>query len=173
MLKKLSGMNQTKKSNSSSRLLTGTLLLWQTLVYQAGINQHNSRNMFLYFNPVSCQPAGPASLTCQVVVLDQETVLVNWTVRHDQLVLGLEIVYSPVLSRQDQPFTGFILNTFLCSYYVVLPITNPATEAAMLENLLSFTSYQLVIRTTNTSKLFIQTETLYFSTSGKKGQVNI
>ena len=43
----------------------------------------------------------------------------------------------------------------------------------MLENLLSFTSYQLVIRTTNTSKPFLQTETLYFSTSGKKNQVNI
>ena len=60
----------------------------------------------------------------------------------------------------------------ICSYYIVLPITNPAAETAMLENLLPFTSYQLVIRTTNTSKLFLQTETIYFSTSGKEYQHN-
>ena len=58
------------------------------------------------------------------------------------------------------------------SYYIVLPITNPAAESAMLENLLPFTSYQLVIRTTNTSKLFLQTETIYFSTSGKNYKLN-
>ena len=53
------------------------------------------------------------------------------------------------------------------SYFIVLPIVNPATESAMLENLLPYTSYQLVIRTTNTSKSFLQTDTIYFSTSGK------
>ena len=56
--------------------------------------------IILYFSIlVTCQPPSPASLTGQVAVLDKDTVLVNWTVRHDQLVLGLEIVYSPVISR--------------------------------------------------------------------------
>ena len=45
-------------------------------------------------------------------------------------------------------------------------ITNPAAESAMLDNLLPFTSYQLVIRTTNTTETFMQTDTIYFSTSG-------
>ena len=52
------------------------------------------------------------------------------------------------------------------SYYIVQPIPNPAAESAMLENLLPFTSYQLVIRTTNTSETLLQTDTIYFSTSG-------
>ena len=51
-----------------------------------------------FFIPVTCHPNSPASLTGQLVVLEQDTVLVNWTVRHDQLALGLEIVYSPVYS---------------------------------------------------------------------------
>ena len=52
------------------------------------------------------------------------------------------------------------------SYYIVLPIVNPAAESAMLENLLPFTSYQLVIKTANITKTFLQTDTIYFSTSG-------
>ena len=49
--------------------------------------------------PVICQPLEPASLNGQVEVLDQETVMVTWTVGQYQPVLGLGIVYSPVGAR--------------------------------------------------------------------------
>jgi len=125
--------NKTNKQSFATCFCAWAFLLWKTFLFQT----------------VSCHPPSSGSLTGQVTVLDQETVAVNWTVHHDQQVLGLEIVYSPVRS----------------SYYIVLPITNPATETAMLENLLHFTSYQVVIRTNNNTKFFIQSNTIYFSTS--------
>ena len=93
------------------------------------------------------------SLSVQVNVIKPDTVLVNWTVDHlvEQQQLQLQIVYSPVQ----------------VSYYIVHPILNPATEFVLLENLQPYTSYQLRIRSSNLTSLYLQTDTVYFSTSGK------
>lgn len=111
----------------------------KTIAYMAG------------FALIAASSASPvsASLKGQVTVLDLETVMVNWTVAEKEFKFGLEILYSPVRS----------------SYYIVQPILNPAAETVMLEKLLPFTSYQMIIRTTNTTKTFLQTKTIYFSTS--------
>ena len=94
------------------------------------------------------------SLSVQVNVIKQDTVLVNWTVDHqlEQPQLQLQIVYSPVQ----------------VSYYIVHPILNPATEFVLLENLQPFTSYQLRMRSSNMTSLYLQTDTVYFSTSGSQ-----
>ena len=94
------------------------------------------------------------SLRVQVNVIKPDTVLVNWTVSQQvvQDQVHLQIVYSPVT----------------VSYYIVHPILNPATEFVYLENLQPFTSYQLVMRTANMSGLYLHTDTVYFSTSGKQ-----
>ena len=94
------------------------------------------------------------SLRVQVNVIKPDTVLVNWTVSQQvvQDQVQLQIVYSPVT----------------VSYYIVHPILNPATEFVYLENLQPFTSYQLVMRTANMSGLYLHTDTVYFSTSGKQ-----
>ena len=98
---------------------------------------------------VTCQPPGPASLTGQVAVLDQETVLVNWTVFHqDQQVLGREIVDSPVRARYGSTVStlrmvvlqvlSYLYKLFLCgaghsSNYVLLPASHPHLIATMVD----------------------------------------
>ena len=92
-------MNKYKHSSSPFPFIV-TVLFWQHLATQAGLTILVIPAIILTCPVVTCQPPGPASLTGQVAVLDQETVLVNWTVFHqDQQVLGLEIVYSPVRAR--------------------------------------------------------------------------
>ena len=85
-------------------------------------------------------------------VIKPDTVLVNWTLAQElvKLELQLQIVYNPVQA----------------SYYIVHPVLNPATEFVYLDNLQPYTSYQLVMRTSNISTVFLHTDTKYFSTSG-------
>lgn len=92
------------------------------------------------------------NMTCQVTVLDLETVAVNWSVTNQ----GVEIVFGPV---------GV-------SYYIVQPVLNPLTTSAMLENLVPFTSYQLVVRTPISSANILKTNTVYFNTSASQTEAD-
>lgn len=98
-----------------------------------------------------CLP-NPSPIKGQVTVLDPSTARVNWSVSDPELARSsLEIVYSP----RDT------------SYYTVQPVTNPTSETSLLEHLLPFTEYQLIIRTDNSNKTAVlaQTATIYFSTA--------
>jgi len=88
-------------------------------------------------------------VSAQVDVVDRETAVVHWVVQEQSFRVKLEIVYSPVES----------------SYYIVMPITNPTSTFAMLENLRPFTQYRLIIRTNNYTNNYFQSEALSFSTS--------
>jgi len=87
-----------------------------------------------------------SNLTCQVTPQDLETVLVTWSGTHHGPV---EIVFGPL---------GV-------SYYIVHPVVNPLTTSTTLENLLPFTSYQLLVRSTTLSSTILQSDTVYFNTS--------
>ena len=69
------------------------------------------------------------------------------------------------ISNNDKYNTRKPISFF--SYYIVQPVTNPVASSTVLENLLPFTSYQLVIRTSNATKNYFQTDTICFATSGK------
>jgi len=88
-------------------------------------------------------------ISAEVQVLDHETAVVNWIMGPKKFQTNFEIVYSPAQS----------------SYYIVHPIFNPAATSTMLENLLPFTQYHLIIRTSNTTNHYFQTETIHFTTS--------
>ena len=107
-----------------------------------------------------------ADLACAVTVLDTETVRVSWTGGDPGLLdRGLEIVFGPVGVRWDI-LACSLYNIFIFSYYVVQPIQNPLTSSVTLENILPFTPYQLVMRTTISSEARLQADTVYFTTSG-------
>lgn len=97
----------------------------------------------LQYNPVK------ELLSARVDVVDSETAVVHWVLREQSYRVNLEIVYSPVET----------------SYYIVMPIANPISSFVTLENLQPFTQYQLIIRTTNYSNNYFQSEALRFSTS--------
>lgn len=107
--------------------------------------------------PVSLSLVQPSQLSAQVNTLDSQTARVSWTLDPRERNRAVEIVYSPAGA----------------SYFIVQPVLNPVSQFQLLENLLPFTEYQLVVRTINSSfnidnvneNIFKHSSALYFNTA--------
>lgn len=96
-------------------------------------------------------------LSAQVITLNSQMARVSWSLSQTQRNRAVEIVYSPAGA----------------SYFIVQPVLNPVTDFCILENLLPFTEYELVVRTINNTldmtmvdrNTFKQSPIMHFSTA--------
>jgi len=99
-------------------------------------------------------------LNVMVDILDSQTAKVSWIMADTQrhLLTSLEIIYSPLQA----------------SYWTVQPVSSPAVASVMLENLMMYTDYQLVVRAKLTlihnkemvmEAWTLSSDTIYFSTA--------